>query len=160
MPEYALSLFKILALVAAKIERIQWDLWQGLLGVKKPHLVGWKTACSPKEEWGLGLQPIGLMDKALLRKWLWRFGVGNQRPWWSIISSKYGEDFVGWLIKKPTGPYVCGLWRGIFKGAGSFSKLTSFKVGKGDHASFLTGFVVLRQASFCAFPRPFFLVLH
>ena len=56
MPCYFLSLFKIPALVVAKIERLQGDfLWSGVGEGKIDHLVSWDIVCNPKVKGGLGL---------------------------------------------------------------------------------------------------------
>lgn len=53
-------------------------LWHGSLG-EKIHSVGWNLICLCKEAGGLGLQPMSKMNKTLLGKWLWHFGVERQR---------------------------------------------------------------------------------
>ncbi|RVW50857.1 Transposon TX1 uncharacterized 149 kDa protein [Vitis vinifera] len=57
IPSYFLSLFKIPASVAAKIERMQRDfLWSGVGEGKRDHLVRWEAVCKPRVigVWGLG----------------------------------------------------------------------------------------------------------
>ena len=72
LPTYFLSLFTIPTHVANKIERLQRDfLW----GDSKTHLVGWDKVCAPLENGGLGVRKITTLNKALLGKWLWQFGV-------------------------------------------------------------------------------------
>ncbi|RVW53692.1 putative ribonuclease H protein [Vitis vinifera] len=49
LPSYFLSLFKMPATVAAKIERLQRDfLWSGVGEGKRDHLVRWDIVCKPK----------------------------------------------------------------------------------------------------------------
>ncbi|RVX12744.1 LINE-1 retrotransposable element ORF2 protein [Vitis vinifera] len=72
MPCYFLSLFKLPASVAAKIERLQRDfLWSGIGEGKRDHLVRWDVVCKPKAIGGLGFGNISLRNLALLGKWLW-----------------------------------------------------------------------------------------
>ncbi|RVW94236.1 LINE-1 retrotransposable element ORF2 protein [Vitis vinifera] len=72
LPSYFLSLFKIPASVAAKIERLQRDfLWSGVGEGKRDHLVRWDVVCKPKTIGGLGLGNISWRNLALLGKWLW-----------------------------------------------------------------------------------------
>ena len=69
MPCYFLSLFKLPASVAAKIERLQRDfLWSGIREGKRDHLVRWDVVCKPKEIGGLGFENISLRNLALLGK--------------------------------------------------------------------------------------------
>ena len=56
MPCYFISLFKILASVATKIERLQRDfLWSGVREGKRDHLVSWDVVCKPRVKRGLGI---------------------------------------------------------------------------------------------------------
>ena len=67
---YFLSLFKIPASVAFRMEKIQRDfLWSGSGEGKKDHLVRWDLVCRPKEFGGLGFGKISLRNQALLGKW-------------------------------------------------------------------------------------------
>ncbi|RVW44120.1 putative ribonuclease H protein [Vitis vinifera] len=83
MPCYFLSLFKIPASVAAKIERLQRDfLWSGIGEGKRDHLVSWDVVCNPKAKGGLGFGMISLRNLTLLGKWLWRWS--HHCPWKAI----------------------------------------------------------------------------
>ena len=74
MLSYFLSLFKIPASVATKIERLQRDfLWSGVGEGKRDHLVSWDVVCNPKAKGELGFGKISLKNLALLGKWLWRY---------------------------------------------------------------------------------------
>ena len=71
IPSYFLSLFKIPATVAAKIERLQRDfLLSGVGECKRDHLISWDVVCKPKEKVGLGFGKISLRNLTLLGKWL------------------------------------------------------------------------------------------
>ena len=71
IPSYFLSYFKILASVAAKIEKLQRDfLSSGVGDGKRDHLVSWDIVCNPKVKGGLGFRKISLRNLALLGKWL------------------------------------------------------------------------------------------
>ena len=91
LPSYFLSLFKIPASVAAKIERLQRDfLWSGVGEGKRDHLVRWDVVCKPKTIGGLGLGNISWRNLALLGKWLWRYPREGSALWHQVILSIYG----------------------------------------------------------------------
>ena len=97
MPCYFLSLFKIPALVAAKIERLQRDfLWSGIREGKRDHLVSWDVVCKSKAKKGLGFGKIVLRNVALLGKWLWRYPREGSALWHKVILSIYGSHSNGW----------------------------------------------------------------
>ena len=69
IPSYFLSLFKIPASIASKIEKLRRDfLWSGVGEGKKDHLIRWDVICRPKELKGLGFGKTSLRNNALLRK--------------------------------------------------------------------------------------------
>ena len=95
LPTYFLLLFTIPTHVANKIEKLQRDfLW----GDSKTHLVGWDKVCAPIANDGLGIRKLTIFNKALLGKWLWRFGKEN-RLWRRVVASKFGEDLGGMDLK-------------------------------------------------------------
>ena len=87
-PTYVLSLFTIPTYVANRIEKLQRDfLW----GDSKTHLVGWDKVCTPIANDGLGIRKLTTFNKALLGKWLWRFGKEENRLWRRVVTSNFGE---------------------------------------------------------------------
>ncbi len=97
LPTYYLSLFTIPISVANRMERIKRNFLWGSYGdgVTTP-LVNWDIVCSPINHGGLGVRKIAVFSKALLGKWLWRFGLKESRLWRRLIASKYGVNFWGW----------------------------------------------------------------
>ena len=76
LPTYFLSLFPIPMSVASRIDNIQRNfLWGGMGEGKKFHLMNWSQVCQPLQSSGLGIRNLRLFNRALLGKWLWRFGM-------------------------------------------------------------------------------------
>ncbi|RVW57289.1 putative ribonuclease H protein [Vitis vinifera] len=79
MPLYQLSLFHMPKIVTRRLEKLQRDfLWEGGNMERKTHLVNWEMVCADKENGGLGLRKLVLLNKALLetKKANGAFGVG------------------------------------------------------------------------------------
>ena len=75
LPIYYLSLFPMPAAVATIIEKkFRSFLWSGKEDNKKLCNVSWATVTLPKSIGGLGIGSLRDKNKALLYKWLWRFG--------------------------------------------------------------------------------------
>ena len=135
LPTYYLSLFTIPTHVANKIERVQRDfLW----GDSKTHLVGWDKVCAPLKNGRLGVRKLTTFNKALLGKWLWRFGIEETRLWRRVVALKFGEEWGGWSSKLGRGVHGCGLWRSIRMGWEDFSNNIRFEVRVGDRVKLWT----------------------
>ena len=99
IPSYFISLFKIPASVAAKIERLQRDfLWSGVGKGKRDHLISWDVVCKLKAKGGLGFGKISLRNLTLLGKWLWRYPRESLALWHQVILSIYGTHSNGWDV--------------------------------------------------------------
>ena len=103
---------------------------------RKAHLIKWKVVCSPKEEGGLGIRKIDVLNKALLGKWVWRYAYEKENLWKRVIGVKYGQEGCGWRTKDGCGPYGVGLWKEIMKEADWCWESIVFKVGKGTRILF------------------------
>ena len=60
--------------------------------------------CLPIDMGGLGIMKLVHFNKALLGKWLWRFGREGTHLWWRVIATKYGEGQGGGILKHVEGP--------------------------------------------------------
>ena len=115
LPTYLLSLFPIPATVARRMEQLQRDfLWGGLGEEFKFHLVNWDSICSPVQCGGLAMKNLRLYNKALLGKWLWRFGKERRALWRRLIDLKYGSEVRGWCTIDVRMPYGVSLWKFIW----------------------------------------------
>jgi hypothetical protein len=110
LPTYYMSLFPLPVSVANRMEKLQRDfLWGGLGDEFKYHLVSWSKVCSPVSMGGLGIRNLLMFNRALLGKWLWRYGR-EREAWWRIaVDSKYGSVWGGWCSLEPA------LWGGVVK---------------------------------------------
>ena len=114
MPLYQMSLFRMPKTVAKRLEKLQRDfLWGGGNLEKKVHLVNWEVICADKENGGLGLRKLALLNKALLGKWLWRFACVKEELWKQVLVAKYGQEDLGWRTKKANGAFGVGVWKEI-----------------------------------------------
>lgn len=114
-PNYLLSLFTISVLVANKIESMFKNfLWNDGLECHHYHLVDWKTIFNMMDNGGLGSRKILYHNRALLAKWLWRFGTKKDSLWLKVVVTRFGE-LSGWESKEVRARHGCGIWKSIMK---------------------------------------------
>jgi hypothetical protein len=71
VPMYMISFFKLPKGVKEKMDFFRRRfLWQEDQGIRKYHLVQWPIICSPRDQGGLGVLDLDIMNKALLGKWI------------------------------------------------------------------------------------------
>uniref|UniRef100_A0A2N9IQI4 Protein farnesyltransferase/geranylgeranyltransferase type-1 subunit alpha n=1 Tax=Fagus sylvatica TaxID=28930 RepID=A0A2N9IQI4_FAGSY len=111
---------------------------------QKHHLVNWDQVCSPIPYGGLGVKNLRVFNKALLGKWLWRFGAEETHLWRRVIAAKYGEEWGGWQSKPYRGSHGCGLWKSISLGWGTLlEQITSLQEGAiGSNFGWTSGVVI------------------
>ncbi|RVW27506.1 LINE-1 reverse transcriptase-like [Vitis vinifera] len=114
----------------------------------------------PKEEGGLGIRKIDLLNKTLLGKWVWRYVYEKDNLWKKAIGVKYGQEGCGWRTKEVCGPYGVGLWKEIMKEAEWCWESMDLKVGKGNRVLFWMDKWCGNEALSQTFPQLFTLAGH
>ena len=91
--------------------------------------------CMPIANDGLGIRKLTTFNKALLGKWLWHFGIEENRLWRRVVAGKFGEELGGGGWGGPLSwegvlmVVVCGE---VFERAGKFStKMSNIRLGWG-----------------------------
>lgn len=98
IPIFYLSFMRMPVKVWRKLIRIQREfLWGGVSGGKKISWVRWSKVCQPKEEGGLGVRDIRVVNLSLLAKWRWRMIQGDNSLWMEVLLEKYGPSICGIL---------------------------------------------------------------
>ena len=93
--------------------------------------------CAFKANGGLGIRKLTTFDKALLGKWLWRFGVEETRLWRRVVALKFGEVWGGWSSKLGRGVHGWVWFMEKYpKGWEIFSKYIRFEIGVGNRVKF------------------------
>jgi hypothetical protein len=93
IPVFYLSFLKMPTRVWKKIVAIQRNfLWGGSSNKSKIAWVKWSDLCRPKEEGGLGIKNLRLVNVSLLMKWCWRLLVSQDDLWSLVLKAKYGAD--------------------------------------------------------------------
>jgi hypothetical protein len=92
----------------------------------------WDTVCSPVSQGGLGVRKLVPFNRALLDKWLWRFGVEDNRLWNRVLVERHGAGCGDWSTGWTRDSHGCGLWKGIMLGWNAFSAHVKYKVGRGN----------------------------
>ena len=68
----------------------------------------------------LGIRKPTTFNKALLGKWLWRFGVKETRLWRRVVVLKFGKEWGGGPPTWEGGVHGCGFVEKYLDGLGCF----------------------------------------
>ena len=137
LPIYFMSLFVIRRKVAAKLEKIQRDfLWGGGALEQKSHLVRWAIVRLDKQQGGLGIRDLIILNETLLGKWFWRFASERDPLWKRVIVGKYGQVEGGWCSKVVREGHGVGVWKAIRGKWEMFKTRTGFTIGFGNRVKF------------------------
>ena len=87
---YIMSLFRLPKSVRNILEKIQRDFLWGIGHIhKKIHSINWNIVCSGKENGGLGIRSLYVVNMALLRKLVRRFAKEKESIWKEVIRLKH-----------------------------------------------------------------------
>ncbi|KAL4302374.1 hypothetical protein GQ457_10G006520 [Hibiscus cannabinus] len=112
LPIHYLSIFQMPASIAAKLNSfIAKYIWGNKEG-RSIHWVKWDSVCKPKLGGGLGLWDLRLKNRALLNKWIWRYGEETESLWRKVVDVKYGYDLHALIHVNGVGKVKeFGVWR-------------------------------------------------
>ena len=129
LPTYVMSLFPMPSNVEERLDKLRRDfLWKGNKEGKGLHLVKWQTAQLHKQSGGLGIRNLGLQNRSLLSKWLWRFYTEEEALWKEVIVNKYGLNG-NWVSNSVNSTYGVSAWRTIRNLWPDISRNIVYKVG-------------------------------
>ncbi|GMI83779.1 hypothetical protein like AT4G29090 [Hibiscus trionum] len=119
--------------------RITSFIW-GNRTAKPIHWIKRSQLCKPIEYGGLGIDDLSTKNRALLNKWLWRYGLEPSSLWRKVIDAKYNYDPNLLLPRREKGRKESWLWRKImqpmFEPGNPFSQHTKLALGDGKHIEF------------------------
>jgi hypothetical protein len=131
---YMLSFYRLPVGVDKKFSTLSSKfLWGDDPTKKKYHLVRWSDVCLPKDQGGLGILNLDLMNIALLSKWIWKLFNGSGL-WQTILKGKYLK---GQTLRQAT--YRNGdshFWQGLLEVKTFFLNCCKFQIGDGRSVSF------------------------
>ncbi|CAN0872181.1 LINE-1 retrotransposable element ORF2 protein [Linum grandiflorum] len=155
LPIYFMSIFRAPVSIIKAIEKIHNNfLWTGMADTKKFHMVSWDNVKVPKERGGLGILDLRCMNKALLGKWLWRFGVQREAWWRILVHIKFGLDRGSeWRSARPGGSAGWSVWFWICKENLEFWEFAYVDPGGGEWVRFWHDIWIPRKHLARDFPR-------
>ncbi|MCH80347.1 ribonuclease H protein [Trifolium medium] len=141
--------------------RIQRNfLWGGLSRKRRISWVKWEDLCKPKEEGGLGIRNLRVVNLSLLAKWRWRLLSEEDEVWKKVIFARYGEGALGnanldFMVHGNSSSTWWGDLCKLDKEVGWFNQVVSKKVGMGNSVKFWKDVWVGNQSLEHRFPRLF-----
>ncbi|GMJ02687.1 hypothetical protein like AT4G29090 [Hibiscus trionum] len=79
------------------------------------HWIRWETVCKPMKYGGLGIRDLKTKNRALLNKWIWRYGGEKGSMWRSVIDAKYNLDNKRLIPNVNIDRRTFWIWRNIAK---------------------------------------------
>ncbi|OMO61107.1 hypothetical protein CCACVL1_23740 [Corchorus capsularis] len=112
---YFMSLFPLPATVRNELDKlIKRFFWSGSNNKRKLHFVDWNSITNLKCFGGLEITDLGIQNRALLNKWIWRFGNEENSLWRNVVAAKNGLQ-VDKIIPSTGNRMASSLWKIIVK---------------------------------------------
>jgi hypothetical protein len=131
---YMISFFQLPKGILHRLDYLRSRFfWQGDSEKKKYRLTKWSVVCRPKDQGGLGIHDLELMNQALLGKWLARF-LTEDGVWQNLLRRKYvGSKALSRVSWKPGDSHF---WAGIMATKKHFFPHGSFSIRDGSEIRF------------------------
>jgi len=123
--------------VVNRLDKLQRNfLWGGIGDEAKFHLVNWNMIYTLLHSGWLGVYNFIQFNRALMGKWLWRYGREREALLRLVIDVKFESLKGGWCSKEELGTFGVGVWKYIRRGCDKFHKFVRFEVGVGSQVTF------------------------
>ncbi|GMI95175.1 hypothetical protein like AT4G29090 [Hibiscus trionum] len=163
LPIYFLSIFPLPSSVGRHLNSLFANfLWGGGKTANKIHWIKWDTVCLPKDKGGLGIPNLKIMNRSLLGRWVWKFGVERESWWKKVDCCKNNLDQSSLSVPNAKFPQASWIWRGMVNNftmddeiGSCFRSHLKFKVGRGDAIFFWHDRWLLNVPLSMKFPRLF-----
>ncbi|CAN1807424.1 Putative ribonuclease H protein At1g65750 [Linum perenne] len=153
LPVYYMSLLKAPCTVIMKLEGLQKRfLWSGTSDSKKLHWINWDTIKCHKNNGGLGVQDLRILNEALLCKWSWRYATERAAWWRGLITTKCGTGPSEWYSSWNFASSGCSMWKGAISYSSLFWTYGSIEPG-GGMCAFWYDYWVRGVRLYLMFPR-------
>ena len=96
--------------------------------------VVWGDVCKPKNQGGMRVLDLKVMNQALLGKWLWKWFRKPDIVWVKITETAYFKSTRGWTVSNHAD--ISLIWKIVMSNIDSFMCSTTVKVGTCDMVLF------------------------
>ncbi|CAK8574433.1 unnamed protein product [Lathyrus sativus] len=73
-------------------------IWGDTENKKKFHVVDWKMVTRPKNEGGMGIRNLEIINRACLTKLGWQLHNGNDKLWCKVVLGEYRQESINGSI--------------------------------------------------------------
>jgi hypothetical protein len=130
LPMFMMSFFEILRGVLKRLDYFRSRFfWQSNKHKKKYRLTKRKVVCTPKDQGGLSVLNLGVHNKCLLSKWLFKL-LNGDGVWQQLLKNKYLRDKT--LTQVQYMPGDSHFWAGLMKVKDEFLSMGRFDLGDGS----------------------------